>query len=106
MAETCGNHIDVARRIMCIEEDVKELRDAVQDIRLEHKNFDTIDLKIDNVEKGFSNLREELTQIISVNTDRTWQLIYKGVKVIIALVACIIILAGVKLTPEIMKLFT
>lgn len=106
MDQACVGHLDVSRRIGCIEEDVKELKIAVQNIKLENKNFDTIELKIDNVEEGFKSLKKELTQIVSANTEKTWQLIYKGVKIIIALVVCIIVLSGVKLTPEILKLLS
>ena len=95
-------HQDVLRRIKCVEDRLTKLEDRVN-------TQEVVDMEVRGeivaLHKEFTNLKIDVISTLKDHTDRTWGLMNKMGKVIIILIIIITIFAGIRLGPEILKLF-
>lgn len=54
--------------------------------------------------KDMGDLKADVFTVVAEQTNKTWDLINKGGKLLFALIAIIVIMAGVKLLPEILQM--
>lgn len=99
---------DVLRRIDTLENQIEVIK-----IHLNKKDIHDASLqqKLVGLENQFTSIKSEVTSIktevistLNAHSDKTWGLIYKGMQIIIVLVAIVCLMAGVKILPEILKL--
>lgn len=57
-----------------------------------------------SLEYQFTSMKTEVITTLNLHAEKTWSLIYKGMKIIIILVSIVCLMAGVKVLPEILKL--
>ena len=97
----CVLHEDVLRRLGWLEVKVEDLErcTSVQAV---------VDAEIARDIKALSSevkiLRTETLATIKEHTEQIWNLINRGVKIIIGLVVIITVLAGVRVGPDIIKM--
>lgn len=92
---------DIKYRVENLEKEVKRMNDTISD----HGIVDaTMAANFKSLETQFIDIKQDVISTLNQHSQRTWDLINKGIKVICVLVGIVCTLAGVKLLPEIIKL--
>lgn len=97
----CPNHADVLRRVRALEYRVTDLEKKATS--REVCDAET-KIEIKNLSNEFASLKTDVLSTVKDHTDKTWGLINRGIKVIIALIIVILVVVGIKVGPDLIKL--
>lgn len=96
-----ANYKELSAKVSSLEKQVAEIKRTVDshgitDIKLEQK--------LKGLENQVESIKQDVITTLNDHSERTWELINKGIKVICVLVAIICLMAGVKLLPDIFSI--
>lgn len=93
-----ANYKELSAKVNRLEKQVEEIKKTVD----EHKMNDVkLEQKLKGLEYQVQSIKQDVITTLNNHSQKTWELINKGIKVICVLVAIICIMAGVKLLPDI-----
>lgn len=93
-------HDDVLRRLQTIESRLDRVEIKVTD----HSISDAeIKADIKSMRLDFAALKTDVLETLEKHTSNSWSLINKGMKIIIGLILVILLIAGFKIAPELLK---
>lgn len=95
-----ANYRELSQKVSRLEKQVDEIKKTVDqhgitDVKLEQK--------LQGLEHQVLSIKQDVITTLNEHSQKTWELINKGIKVICVLVAVICLMAGVKLLPDIFK---
>ena len=93
---------EVLRRVDRIETRVDNIERTLESMALKDEAHTATAYEVKALKKEVSQLKEEILVTIKDHTDRTWQLIQAGQKLIIALIIAILLIVGIKIGPDIL----
>lgn len=93
-----ANYNELSAKVNRLEQQVDEIKKTVSEHRI---NDVRLSQKLKSLEQQVLSIKQDVITTLNDHSQKTWQLINKGIKVICALVAIICIMAGVKLLPDI-----
>jgi septal ring factor EnvC (AmiA/AmiB activator) len=96
-----GQQQDLIRRIDTLEKKVTELEDKVNQQEIVDAE---IKGEIKSLSREFESVKTEVLQLVKDHTDRTWKLVDKSWKIIVTLVSIILVVAGVKISPDLLRM--
>lgn len=94
---------DILRRLTIVENEIKTLEEKIIQCGI---NDATITAELQSLRNDFNSLKADVLMTIKDHTDRTWKLIERSWKMIVVLISVIILMVGVKIGPEILKLLS
>lgn len=90
--------------IFTINKKIANLEDEIKKIHTTLHEYGKADVRLEETLKSLElqliSIKQDVVATVQDNSQKTWELIHKGIKIIIALVAIICLMAGVKLLPE------
>lgn len=92
---------ELVRRVSSVEDRIEKLEGKV-----EKMNVVDVEVKSDikSLKAEFSNVKNDVLATLQDHNEKTWKLMDKLGKIIVILLIVILLLVGVKITPEIIKL--
>lgn len=97
-----ANYKELSAKVNRLEQQVEEIKKTVD----EHKMNDVrLEQKLKGLENQIISVKQDVITTLNYHSQKTWDLINKGIKVICVLVAIICLMAGVKLLPDIFNVF-
>ena len=92
---------ELVRRVSSVEDRIEKLEGKV-----EKMNVVDVEVKSDikSLRAEFSNVKNDVLATLQDHNEKTWKLMDKLGKIIVILLIVILLLVGVKITPEIIKL--
>lgn len=100
---------DILRRIDKIEDRIDDMETKLEkqsktDLVM-NAEMRALRKDIGGLKEDFTGLKSDVLITVQSHADKTWDLINKSWKIVMALIAIIVIFAGIKLSPEILKFF-
>ena len=93
-----ANYKELSAKVNRLEMQVEEIKETVD----EHKMNDIrLQQKLKGLEHQVFSIKQDVITTLNDHSQKTWELINKGIKIICVLVAIICIMAGVKLLPDV-----
>lgn len=93
-----ANYKELSAKVNRLEKQVDEIKETVD----EHKMNDIrLQQKLKGLEHQVFSIKQDVITTLNDHSQKTWELINKGIKIICVLVAIICIMAGVKLLPDV-----
>lgn len=93
-----ANYKELSAKVNRLEKQVEEIKETVD----EHKMNDIrLQQKLKGLEHQVFSIKQDVITTLNDHSQKTWELINKGIKIICVLVAIICIMAGVKLLPDV-----
>ena len=92
---------ELVRRVSSVEDRIEKLEGKV-----EKMNVVDVEVKSDikSLKAEFSNVKNDVLATLQDHNEKTWKLMDKLGKIIVILLIVILLLVGVKIAPEIIKL--
>ena len=98
---SAANYKELSAKVNRLEKEVGGIKKMVD----EHKMNDVrLEQKLKELENQVISVKQDVITTLNDHSQKTWELIHKGIKVICVLVAIICLMAGVKLLPDICTL--
>ena len=99
--------MQVDDEIVQINQKIESLEDEIKKIHTTLHEYEMVDVKltqsIQSLEAQLLGIKQDVIKTVEDNSRRTWELINKGIKIIIILVSFICLLAGIKIAPDLLK---
>jgi hypothetical protein len=104
------NDIDIiALRVDNIQEQINKVQEQVDGISKtvvdQNMDISKIYTEVSKLGEQVVCIKQDVIATISSQTNKIWELVNKGMKIIIALIVIICSAAGIKLLPEILNMF-
>lgn len=96
-----ANYKELSDKVNRLEKQVDQIKKTVEqhgitDVRLEQK--------LQGLENQVLSIKQDVISTLNEHSQKTWELINKGIRVICVLVGVICVMAGVKLLPDIVNI--
>lgn len=91
---------DVMRRLNTVERRIDKIEDQIAQYGIADATL-TVELK--SLRADFAELKEEVLTTVKEQTSKTWKLIEKLWTIIIVLISSLLLVAGVKIAPDLLK---
>lgn len=91
---------NVIRRIEKIEVKMERME---EELNRQGRTDAVMHAEFKSLREDFNSLKSDVLLTIKENTDRTWNLINKCLRIIMVLISVVVAVAGIKLGPEILK---
>lgn len=92
---------ELVRRVSSVEDRIEKLEGKV-------KKMNVVDVEVKSDIKSlraeFSNVKNDVLATLQDHNEKTWKLMDKLGKIIVVLLIVILLLVGIKIAPEILKL--
>ena len=92
---------ELVRRVSSVEDRIEKLEGKV-------KKMNVVDVEVKSDIKSlrteFSNVKNDVLATLQDHNEKTWKLMDKLGKIIVVLLIAILLLVGIKIAPEILKL--
>ncbi len=92
---------ELVRRVSSVEDRIEKLEGKVE-------KMNVVDVEVKSDIKGlraeFSNVKNDVLATLQDHNEKTWKLMDKLGKIIVVLLIVILLLVGIKIAPEILKL--
>jgi len=92
---------ELVRRVSNVEDRIEKLEGKVEKL-----NAVDVEVKSDikSLKTEFSNVKNDVLATLQGHNEKTWKLMDKLGKIIVVLLIAILLLVGIKIAPEILKL--